>query len=241
MRLALRTLGLTAITTVVFASCTTGSGGDTNVGSIRTPSPQGGGVAATSAPDDGGSATQAPATGFETIKFSGKGDKVVKFSIPEDAAAIATFTAKGSSNFVVESLASDGSTNDLLVNVIGAYKGTVLFDASFGTHSVAFKIQASSTWTVAIRPISAARVWSFGSKLTGAGDDVVAIDPPIAGLQTASFTHSGFENFIVEALGPDNTDVLINEIGKYNGQVQIPDGTILLSVNADGSWTATPD
>jgi len=227
----------------VVAACSgggAGGGGNIGGGAAATPTSGtafGGGTGSTDMPV----VTDVPAASFAVIKFSGKGDKVVKFKIPEDVAAIASFTAKGSDNFVVESLASDGSTNDLLVNVIGTYKGTVLFDADAGMHSVAFKIQASSTWTAVIKPVSDARVWNPTTKLTGAGDDVVSVSPAISGLATATFTHSGQDNFVVQSYTSEDSDLLINEIGKYNGQVQIPDGTILLSVEADGSWTAVSD
>ena len=36
------------------------------------------------------------------------------------------------------------------------------------------------------------------------------------------------------------TTVVGNEIGAYSGEVPIEDGTVLLEVTADGSWTITP-
>jgi hypothetical protein len=185
-------------------------------------------------------ATPALVSGFASIKLSGKGDKVATFTIPADAAAIATFTNRGDSNFTVESLAADGSSNDLLVNVIGSYSGTVLFDAQSGTHSVAFKIGSNGSWNATIKPTSAARPWDGKVKLAGKSDDVVLVNPPISGLSTATFTHNGSSNFAVTSYTADSPDLLINEIGVYTGQVQLPDGTRLLSISADGVWTATP-
>ena len=184
----------------------------------------------------------APAEPFAPIKVSGKGAKVIKFTIPEDQAAIATITAKGSDNFAVWSLASDGSENDLLVNVIGSYSGTVLFDIGSGEHSVAFRMEASGmTWTVTIKPVDEARHWNGTSKTSGRGDDVLWVDPPISGFATATFTHTGSDNFAVWAYSSDNSDLLINGIGHYNGQVELLDGMVLLAMTADGTWTITPD
>ncbi|HXA60298.1 MAG TPA: hypothetical protein VNW94_14160, partial [Streptosporangiaceae bacterium] len=47
----------------------------------------------------------------------------------------------------------------------------------------------------------------------------------------ATFTHNGSANFIVDALGPDGqtSDSLGNEIGHYNGEVQLPDGSWALT------------
>jgi hypothetical protein len=196
-------------------------------------------VATPSAPASSVAATEAPAA-FATIKLSGRGDKVAKFTIPAAVAAIASFTNSGSSNFTVESLSADGSTNDLLVNVIGSYRGTVLFDATAGQRTVAFKIGSNGAWTATIRPTSAARAWDGASKASGKGDDVLLVNPPVSGLATATVTHSGSANFVVESYTADVSDLLVNEIGKYTGEVQLPDGTMLIAISADGAWRITP-
>jgi hypothetical protein len=137
--------------------------------------------------------------GFADITLSGTGDAVPSFEIPEDQAAIAVITHTGSSNFAIWALAEDGTENDLLVNVIGNYSGTVLFDERTGVHSVAFEITADGAWTVVIRPITAARAWDGAATLTGSGDDVVLISPALSGLTTAAITHDGASNFAIVA------------------------------------------
>ncbi len=42
------------------------------------------------------------------------------------------------------------------------------------------------------------------------------------------------------AFAADGADLLVNEIGNYSGPVPLPDGTLLLTVQADGRWTITP-
>jgi hypothetical protein len=182
--------------------------------------------------------TLAPA--FKTVTLSGKGNKVARFNIPEDAAAIATISYTGGANFVVWSIDSGGSENDLLVNTIGKYHGTVLFDETQGTHSVAFKLEASGPWIVKIKPVTAARPWDGISKVSGEGDDVLLIPTGISGLSTAVIKHGGKENFVVYAYTPDGTELLVNEIGKFSGEELIPDGTLLIAVQADGAWSINP-
>jgi hypothetical protein len=184
--------------------------------------------------------TDVPVVTFSAIALKGTGAKVPKFTIPDGAGAIATFSARGSDNFAVTSLAADGSPNDLLVNVIGSYTGTVLFDMQSGQHSVAFKIETTESWAVTIRPVSSARIWNSASKLLGKGDDVVQIAPSSAGLVTLNITHNGSSNFVVTGYGPNGADLMVNEIGKYSGQVPLADGSFLLTVGADGAWTVTP-
>ena len=106
---------------------------------------------------------------FDAITLTGSGADVVEFAIPETAAAIAAIRHTGSRNFIVESIADDGSTNELLVNEIGDYVGTVLFDDT--DHSVAFAVDADGSWEIIVRPVTEARSW----------DGVSEPDPPASG------------------------------------------------------------
>ena len=179
--------------------------------------------------------TAAPA--FKPIVLKGKGSKVAKFKIPEDAAAIAEISEKGSSNFIVESIDRSGNTNDLLVNEIGSYKGTVLFDADAGEHSVAFKIDSNGTWRIAIRPVGLAKGWNPAKSATGKGDMVLRLTAPPDDLAVVTIKHKGRSNFIVEALGTEGSDLLVNDIGRYSGQSILQSSTVLVTVVADGSWS----
>jgi len=178
---------------------------------------------------------------FAAITKTGKGSKVVKFTIPTDTAAIATISNRGSANFIVESLAADGDTNELLVNKIGNYAGTVLFDTESSVHSVAFKIQSNGSWKVVIKPVTSARAWNGTGRLSGKADDVVRLTPMSSGLTTVTLVHSGRANFIGTAYGTDGRELLANEIGRYSGQTTLPEGTFLFQVEADGAWTITSD
>jgi hypothetical protein len=179
--------------------------------------------------------------GFADISLSGTGDSVPTFEIPEDQPAIAVVSHTGSSNFAIVSLADDGSENDLLVNVIGNYAGTVLFDEDDGVHSVAFEITADGAWTIVISPITSARAWDGTAPLTGAGDDVILVEPAFTGLTTAAISHDGTSNFAILSYDlSGGRELLVNEIGPYSGEIAIPNDTFLIEVNADGSWSLTP-
>lgn len=56
----------------------------------------------------------------------------------------------------------------------------------------------------------------------------------------AAFTHDGQSNFVVQTFRGSRRDLLINEIGPYNGRRPLT-GTepIQLNIEADGNWTAT--
>lgn len=177
-----------------------------------------------------------PEAAFTTIKLSGRGSKVPQFTLPEEP-AIATITNKGSSNFAVWSLGADGTEQDLLVNEIGNYSGKVLFNLD--SHSAAFKVESNGSWTITISPVaSAARRWVTTEALTGKGDDVIFVLGDVTGLMTTNVTHTGSSNFAVYSESTTSgKDLLINEIGNYKGEVPLPDGTVLIEVTADGSWS----
>ncbi|MEX1278111.1 MAG: hypothetical protein WEI16_03575, partial [Chloroflexota bacterium] len=122
----------------------------------------------------------------------------------------------------------------------GGYAGTVLFDVASGVHSVAFEITAGGAWTITIKPVTAARVWDGMSPLNGSGDDVVRVNPRIAGLARATVQHTGSSNFAVWAYSASGGDLLVNEIGAYLGEVLLGGGTFLLEITADGAWTVAP-
>jgi hypothetical protein len=182
--------------------------------------------------------TLAPA--FEDIALSGVGPGVPEFAIPEDQAAIATFTHQGASNFSVFTIGADGTQQDLLVNTIGNYSGTVLFDASAGEHSVAFEIDADGPWSATIKPLANAQPWDPSVPMNGIGDDVVRLSPASSALTTLRVIHDGSSNFAIISYSDSGADLLVNEIGAYTGDVLLAPGTFLLEVSADGAWSVTP-
>lgn len=78
-------------------------------------------------------------------------------------------------------------------------------------------------------------------RLKGKGDKVARFKIPEDASAIATFNYSGRSNFIVTAYTFDGGgDLLINEIGNYNGEVLLPDETFLLVVEGHGgSWSAS--
>jgi hypothetical protein len=71
-------------------------------------------------------------------------------------------------------------------------------------------------------------------KEKGQGDEVLIMESAAFG--PARLTHDGESNFAVWAYG-DSTELLVNEIGHYRGRVLLPDGTVVLDIQADGKWS----
>ncbi|MFI7057432.1 hypothetical protein ACIBLB_35700 [Streptosporangium canum] len=172
---------------------------------------------------------------IEPKTYSGTGAKVVKFD-PISDPALVTFTHTGSANFIVTALDSSGATQEVPVNAIGSYSGTRMLSPRNNTQIAALEIKADGQWTADVKPLSAARTWS-GPVIEGRGDQVLRLDPPAEGLATAQVTHSGKANFIVQTHGGSVLNLPINEIGNYSGEVQLPSGTTLVEIRADGAWS----
>jgi hypothetical protein len=177
---------------------------------------------------------------FEEIELAGTGDKVPMFTIPERAIAIAEVTHKGERNFAIETIAADGDQLDLLVNTVGDYSGTVLFDVEGDDHSVAFEITADGAWTITVKPVAEAPTWDPSTDRNGTGDSVYLVSPPSSGLVTLDITNEGERNFAVLAYTSVSWDLLVNEVGNYKGQVLLPDDTVLLEITTDGTWSLSP-
>ncbi len=169
------------------------------------------------------------------IVYSGTGDTILQIELPAgpDSIGIATITHAGSSNFAIFSLDEGLNQRDLLVNVIGNYSGTVPFNVTGGERISAFEISADGAWSVTLRDVLSVREAPKTASSTGTGDDVLVYrgDATIADI-----SHAGESNFAVWSFG-DRSDLLINEIGNYTGQVRWQAGPALIQVSADGAWT----
>jgi hypothetical protein len=57
-------------------------------------------------------------------------------------------------------------------------------------------------------------------------------------VSTIAFTHNGRSNFSVIAYGSgDDRELLVNEIGAYQGVRWLPPGAYTIEIDADGAWT----
>lgn len=167
-------------------------------------------------------------------EYAGAGDDVLTITKHDTGAQVAIITHSGWSNFAVHTLDSTLDSTDLLVNVIGNYSGTVLFDTSTRTaETTALKITADGAWTVKLVPLSSVRALDGSAPITGRGDDVFRYT---GSAKAATFTHDGTSNIAVHYFGSP-PDLLINEIGAYTGTVVWAPG--FYQVSADGNWSAT--
>jgi len=161
------------------------------------------------------------------------GDNVVV--LPADKGLV-TLTHDGASNFsVVVMDATNSPTGDLLANTIGAYSGTSAYGLNgFGGPGTSLGISADGNWTVAIAPLSSAGQLPA----SGVGDGVYLYT---GGAASMAFTHDGAANFAVMEYsdGLMGIDLLVNEIGPYQGTVPFRPGPAVVTIQADGGWIIT--
>jgi hypothetical protein len=163
---------------------------------------------------------------FDPVVISGSGDDIVDvdtYPMP----MVVKFTHEGSANFAVHAY-DDAGDRDLLVNEIGAYTGTR--PLNFMGDPTEFEITASGPWTATITPLLEQP--SLSDTTSGSGDQVLFID---TGAGRLTLTHDGSSNFAVFAYS-NTRDLLVNEIGAYEGTVRLPDA-VALEIVADGNWT----
>lgn len=164
----------------------------------------------------------------------GEGDDVVEFTVP-NVVVVIELTHDGSANFIVSSFDADFEDIDLLVNEIGDYGGTRAMQWHGNMAIAGLEISADGRWTYEVRELAQEPVQSC--LVNGHGDDVVLIDNFLAGGGTANLTHDGESNFIVYTWGTEGNDLLVNEIGVYEGTVRVSEGTSAWDITADGGWT----
>jgi hypothetical protein len=173
-----------------------------------------------------------------TITKTGTGDAVVDIPESNENYRFIKFSHNGQSNFAVTSYDKSGNRGDLLVNTIGGYSGTRMI--RYGTSIGRLEIKADGQWTVqmdGIKPGIIPVINTPGS-LSGAGDAVVAITCCSPAPDKATFSNSGDSNFAVIAFGSIiRQNLLVNEIGAYQGTVLLPNNVEFLEITSNGNWT----
>jgi len=179
--------------------------------------------------------TAPPIPQLKPITLTGRGDDIVSVGKPDVPAIARISTTQSGGNFVVTRYDSSGNRIDLLVNEIGSYSGTRPIDFFDDEHTSRFEVKADGSWKIEILPLTSARSLSVPGEISGSGDDIIILRGSTPDVATVS--HRGDSNFVVTAYGTLGRDLLVNEIGSYNGKVIVSGDTIILEIVADGNWS----
>lgn len=171
----------------------------------------------------------------EPQSFSGTGSEVVILEPLGEDAFYATVTHQGSGNVALWSVDENGQDLDLMVNEIGNYEGQVA--VNFNDDPAAIRVEADGEWTIELVHISEAPRWDGDSTYEATGDSIVIVAGVADGLTPVTLTHDGESNFAIWAWGESSPDLIVNDIGTYDGTTLLPDGTVVMQVDADGNWS----
>lgn len=170
--------------------------------------------------------------GFDPFTVEGSGDDFIEFSTPGDLPAVLEITYTGGSNFSITSYTRTNDYVDLLVNEIGAYEGVRPINFAVGDKVGFLEISASGPWTINAVYLLDLEIQT--GQAAGSGDDVIIMNVDSA---VVDITHDGSSNFAIWAWTTDDRDLLVNEIGPYDGTVRSLTGFVIYDIAADGNWT----
>ncbi|MBW3551024.1 MAG: OmpA family protein, partial [Proteobacteria bacterium] len=100
-----------------------------------------------------------------------------------------------------------------------------------------FEITAGGAWTIELAPLRDARRFATDGTVDGNGDDVVVADESTVDGSRIAISHSGGDNFAIWAYAETTTDLLVNDVGPYEGRARWPGGIVVLDITAGGPWT----
>lgn len=172
---------------------------------------------------------------FDPVTASGTGDDVIE--LPASQGTI-TATHNGSANFVLTVLDGANAMAELPVNVIGSYEGTTAYGLDeLSGEAVSLEIVADGDWEITIAPLANAA--EFSESQAAQGDGVYLYT---GGSATWAVSHTGESNFVVVYISESlfGWDLLVNEIGSYDGTVAVTSGPAVVVIIADGEWSLAP-
>jgi len=173
---------------------------------------------------------------FEGQEYSGTGDDIIDLSDLPETPLLLTISHEGNANFIIQAYDADNNLKGLIVNTIGSYQGRRALNL-FGELPARLSVQADGSWSIKIDDISKAPTLDVPGIIEGKGDDIILLTGGKP--DTISLSHQGQGNFIVMAhkVGDLFPDLVVNEIGKYEGKNLIPTSTDIIEIQADGPWS----
>jgi hypothetical protein len=165
--------------------------------------------------------------------FTGVGSKVVRLEPICGAVLVIFQTGDGNGYTALGGLDSTGAQVWLGANVVGPYSGVTLYAGE--DDLVAFKVTSDSGWSLAVRPVSDARVWS-GPQITGMGDDVLELDEPVAQFTTIAINRASDGYTGVWGYSETDAHLLFNAVGAGQEENVLPVGTWLIAIRSDAPW-----
>ncbi|GAT71377.1 hypothetical protein PS9374_07068 [Planomonospora sphaerica] len=169
-----------------------------------------------------------------TERYRGSGDQLISIT-PTRQLGLITADTHGTGDFSVHSVNAAGEDVELLAEGEDQHRGTRLFNRQDEENVTALRVTAQGPWTIMLKPLASSRMWS-GRQASGSGDDVLLLDPKAAGSEKITSRFDGDGAFVVEGISTEGSVLLADEFGACAVEEELPDGTVLIIVEGDGSW-----
>jgi hypothetical protein len=168
----------------------------------------------------------------------GSGSAVFNIRWPASQPAILTYSEASPDEFELTGFDATNHQTDLSVLNFGPAAGTVGLNFSFGPGTTKIQIQSQGSWSVTIRPL--ARAPAFNRSVSGAGEGVVIYvgratrigitnnppQPSFEGLDVTGYFNDGDFDIVISRSHGSGTSFGV-----------VPDGPVVLTVEATGAWS----
>ncbi|MFE0512048.1 TerD family protein [Streptomyces sp. NPDC058964] len=198
----------------------------------------------TAAPQDAAPHSFGP--GFPPYIQRGRGNGVVSVDAPlPPGPVIVEAWHEGDGYFGMHTLTRRNKDDDLVYSsTLHDFRGRALVLPPEG-RPLRLRVEADHDWTVTVQPLSVARGLGTGP-LQGYGPEVIAYTGAAADLDVDfAGDEDGGGYFGLKCLEarhltrPDEYDLLVNDTDRFRQTVPVPDGPLLLLLEADGPWQLT--
>ncbi|CAB4557387.1 unannotated protein [freshwater metagenome] len=171
---------------------------------------------------------------FAPLTATGQGNSHV--AVPKGIkGALLTVTNNGADDqvFRVEVVNQFGKPMSRLVDVQGDYQGTVAYGLAslIGATPTTILITSAGNWSVEFAPVSTASM-DLGQ---GTSNDVLLYGGGAGPMTVQSLTSGDFTMTSFAGSDPRPTE-LTSQTGWWTGQVDLPEGPLVLVINSDGAW-----
>lgn len=196
------------------------------------------GLAATAIGGPGTTTAVDDLEGPDPIGFDGDGATVTDPITLEGGVTICEAVHDGESNFVVALGPTDGDRSHLLGTVIGEFDGAAGVLVDDGEYLL--DVDADGAWELAVGQPRADEDEAESLPVALEGESPTWAGPLLFdGLGTATGTHDGQGNFIVEVLPQDGRfpELVFNELDSFEGETTFTvEGVGYVTVDAAGPW-----
>jgi hypothetical protein len=170
-----------------------------------------------------------------TVDELGTGDATITLPVGATAAQVMVEHPGPGALKIQAFTATDQPASGTLVDIVGQYDGTTAYglDGDTSDPAVTLKVVADGEWRVLVAPIH----YALDMFDSGSGDSVFLYG---GADETLAVTHDGSGTFVMLEHVNGEINILVNETGPYEGAVPVAAGPSVISIVADGSWTAEP-